>query len=142
MAMPVPIGKYRAGLVLRYLAPSVTFSNGINPNDLAVDQQVGERYSQDPLVHDKISVRLFFDIANTSAMVMKKAELIEIPVLIGHGAHDRIISISGSEKLAKRIPKSTLQTWKGSAHESHNDVEKQEVIRRYIEWIKGIIKKP
>ena len=141
LAMPIPRGKYRTGFLLKYLVPSFTFSNGLNPKDLAVDQQVGEQYRHDPLVHDKISVRLFFDIVNSSAMVMKKAELIEIPVLIGHGAHDRIISLSGSEKLAKRIPKSTLQIWKGSAHEPHNDVEKQEVIRRYIEWIKGVIKK-
>lgn len=141
LAMPVPRSKYRMASVLKYLAPSFAYASELNPDYLANDKEVGRKYLKDPLVHDKISIRLFFDIKHTSEFVFRKADLIEIPILIGHGNDDRIISIAGSEKLAAKIPKSELKIWSNSGHEPHNDVEKEQVIGYYMDWIEKHIKK-
>jgi len=123
------------GKIINNTFPSITFPDRLKPEDLAHDQEVGIAYVNDPLVQDKISARLFFDIKSAGKFAIDKANLIEIPLLVTHGEDDPITSKIASQKFAERSIKSEYKIWHGSKHESHNDVHKNDVIDYYVQWV-------
>ncbi len=123
------------GKIVNNTFPSVTFPDGLKPGDLAHNEEVGVAYVKDPLVHNRISAGLFFDIKKSGKFALEKAGLIEIPILVTHGADDPITSKEASEEFAKKIIKSEYKLWDESKHESHNDHHKEEVINYYVEWV-------
>ena len=125
------------GKIINNTFPSITFPDGLKPEELAHDQEVGIAYANDPLVQDKISARLFFDIKNGGKFAIDKANLIEIPLLVTHGEDDPITSKVASGEFAERSINSEYKIWKGSKHESHNDVHKEEVIDYYVRWVES-----
>lgn len=123
--------------LLNYIHPSAPLSGNIDPGALAQNPEVGRQYRRDPLVHDKISARLYCDIEHSSGAVLDKASQIDVPVLICHGTADTIIPCSTSHKLAQKIPGAVLKVWENARHEPHSDFNKDQVIEYYINWIKS-----
>jgi len=127
--------KYAMGQVIHNLFPSFSFSNGLNPDDFAHDKIVGKVYSSDPLVHDRISARLFFSIKKYGEFAVEKASLIEIPILVTHGSDDPITSKVASREFADQLSKVEYKIWEKTKHEPHNDFTKEDIIQYYISWV-------
>lgn len=137
LAQPPPPGKLFLGWVMNYLWPSFTQSNGINPADLSHDKEINNKYKKDPLDHDKISAGLFVKIYQSGKWAIEHASELEIPVLIMHGAADKITSPEASEEFADRVLcKSTYKKWIDLYHEIHNESEWSKVFSFILGWLK------
>tara|TARA_B100001179_G_scaffold132716_1_gene95238 strand:+ start:17 stop:850 length:834 start_codon:yes stop_codon:yes gene_type:complete len=123
--------------VIHTLFPKIRLSNRLDTKDLSKDIKIVDKYKNDPLVHDRISLNLLSEINKTIEKIKNKDYNIEIPVLIIHGKKDKIISYKGSELINKKIKDSKLKLYDNVYHEPHNDNEKKEILEYYYDFIKN-----
>jgi alpha-beta hydrolase superfamily lysophospholipase len=123
--------------VIHILFPKVRLSNRLDTKDLSKDIKIIDKYKNDSLVHDRISLNLLSEINKTIEKIKNKDYNIEIPVLIIHGKKDKIISYKGSELISKKIKDSKLKLYDNVYHEPHNDNEKKEILEYYYDFIKN-----
>jgi len=97
-------------------------------------------YQNDPLVNDKISVRLLVDILSTGEWAIDHASEFTLPLLLVHGSADSITSPSASQSFATRAGDNcTLKIWEGFYHETHNEPEKEQVIAFNLAWLEQFL---
>ena len=130
------------GKVMNNIAPGFTQKSTLNTAALSHDQKVVDAYLNDPLVHSKISARLFISIYESGLWALDHADEFSVPLLLMHGTDDRIISFAASAEFAKRAGKIvSWHPWDGLYHEIHNEPEKAEVIKTMIGWLDAQLKK-
>ncbi len=136
LAFEPPSWKLKLGQIMASLWPAFTQSNELDPSDLSTDPGVGKDYLADPLVHNKISAGLFFALLESGSWALNNVHLLKLPVLVMHGTSDPITSSGGSEKFAGKAGSlATLKLWEGMKHETHNEIEKEQVLNYLKEWL-------
>jgi len=132
----VPQWKLNLGEMASRVMPRLAMSNDVDPSTLSRIPQVVEAYRSDPLVHSKISSRLFTEWQRATEEVLAHAGEIKLPFLILAGADDRLIDPAGSEELHLRASKaSELHLLPGRYHEPFNDVGSDEVFDIIDRWL-------
>jgi alpha-beta hydrolase superfamily lysophospholipase len=122
--------------VMKYVVPGLVQPSGLNVNHISHDVSVVEKYKDDPLVHDKISVSLFDAAMSAAKYSLSHASELIIPTLLLHGSEDLITSPDGSREFAGKTRMVELKIWDGGYHELHNETFKEEVFRYIMNWIK------
>jgi alpha-beta hydrolase superfamily lysophospholipase len=132
----VPGWKVNLGRMTSRLVPRLALSNEVDAGTLSRIPEVVEAYRTDPLVHSKISSRLFTEWQNAAQEVLAHAAEIKLPFLILAGADDSLIDPAGSQELHARAPESSeLHLLPGRYHESFNDVGRDEVFDIINKWL-------
>jgi acylglycerol lipase len=122
--------------VLKKVYPSMQFKTTIKSADITHDTDLIKTYSNDPLIHSKISVSLFVEAFYAGKKLMGLGYKIHHPLLLMHGSADKITSCKGSEHFARNTGNYlTLKIWDGLYHELHNEPNKQEVFDFIIQWL-------
>jgi len=138
-AVRVPGWKRGLANLLSKLAPSFSMPTGLNSSDLSHDQAVVEAYLADPLVHDKVSSRWFIEFNRAGADCLRRAAELTMPLLIIHGAEDKIVDPQGSQQVMDRASSSDkqLSLFEGLYHETMNErpAEKEKVLNTIRAWI-------
>jgi alpha-beta hydrolase superfamily lysophospholipase len=122
--------------VIKNLIHGLIQPSGLNVDHISHDKDVVEKYKNDPLVHDKISVSLFHGAMSAGKYSLNHAHDLKIPTLIIHGKDDMITSHEGSSEFAGKSGFVTLKIWDGGFHELHNEPFKDEVFKYILSWIK------
>lgn len=121
------------------LLPAITVPSGLDTAILSHDRDVVKKYVNDPLVHDKASLGFGKSAIKAIEFCFAHAQEFKPPLLIMHGADDKLAYPSGSEDFAKLAGENnqdvTLKLWDGLYHEVHNEPEKAEVFKVMIEWL-------
>jgi alpha-beta hydrolase superfamily lysophospholipase len=116
--------------------PSFTQANGLETAALSRDVQVVKKYETDPLVHDRISARLFVGSYQSGYWALELASGFGYPLLLMHGGADRITSAEASREFAgKTGDPCTFKIWEGFYHEIHNEPEQAEVLKVMLDWL-------
>jgi alpha-beta hydrolase superfamily lysophospholipase len=132
----VPAWKIRLGTVASKLAPRLALDNEVDPKLLSRNQDVVEAYRDDPLVHSKISSRLYTEWLAATTHILDHAGEITVPFLILAGTDDGLIDPEGSKKLHERAPSvSELHLLPGRYHEPFNDRDNEEVFTLISSWL-------
>ncbi len=136
---PVPPVKLLLAKVMAAVKPDFTMQNELDVNNLSRDTAIVQAYKDDPLVHGKISTRLGLDLVTKGAWVQEQAAHFPGPLLLMQGDCDYLVSQQALSRFAEAVPaeKLTYKVWPGSYHETHNDLEKQQVIQTIIDWLNG-----
>lgn len=123
--------------VMNRLYPGLQMPNGLPLNGLARDPEVIRAYASDPLVHNKISVRLALEMLSAGEWALAHAAEFPLPLLLVHGTADILTSAQASAEFAARVPagRCTLKLWEGFYHETHNEPEKAEVLGFMVDWL-------
>jgi alpha-beta hydrolase superfamily lysophospholipase len=125
------------------LYPSFSLSFELDPMELSQDPSIGKFYLEDPVKHDKISIRLYRDLLTSSEWIIKNAQRMGYPVLIMHGNEDRITTWEASSDLADELhDKVELKIWEGMRHELHHENAKESVLNYQLSWIQKILAGP
>jgi alpha-beta hydrolase superfamily lysophospholipase len=141
VAFEPPAWKIALARTMNRIAPGFTQKSGLETPALARDPEIVRKYASDPLVHDKISARLFMVMYESGLWALDRAHAFPLPLLLMHGTADRITSVKASRDFAKRAAKKvTWRAWDGWYHEIHNEPEAAQVIRVMIRWIGGRLK--
>ena len=142
LAFEPPKWKTRIAKILARITPSFTLVDELDPMELSHDPFVGKKYLEDPLVHRKISVKIYNSAIKYGKWALGNAHLLNYPALILHGDKDRITSHIASEKFAENAgSNATLKIWEDLRHELFNEKNKDEVLIYIFNWIKENIRK-
>ena len=137
LKVTVPAWKSSLAGVASRLAPRLAMDNEVNPAAVSRIPAVVEAYRTDPLVHSKISSRLYAEWSRAAAENLERAGDIRIPFLILAGSADPLINPAGSAELHRRSPAmSELQILDGRYHEPFNDLGSDEVFGLLANWLR------
>lgn len=137
LAFQPPAVQVALGKLMNRLFPAFTQESGLETKALSHDARVVEAYEKDPLVHSKISARLFVSVYEAGRWAMQHASDFPLPLLLMHGEADRITSAEASRRFAAAVPsgRCTLRIWPGLYHEIHNEPEKEQVLQVLLDWL-------
>lgn len=130
--------KVRLAAIMKNLLPGLVQPSGLIVDHISHDVEVVNKYKNDPLVHDRISVSLFNAAMKGAASTLKNAGELKIPLLLMHGSDDRICSPEGSKEFAAKTNMAELKIWEGGFHELHNEPFSNDVFKYIINWINNI----
>lgn len=129
-------GKILLASFMKNVIPGLTQPSGLIVDHISHDKAVVEKYKTDPLVHSKISVRLFVMAVASAKYSLKHASELQIPTLLIHGKDDQITSPEGSIEFAANTKLVELKVWDGGYHELHNETFNEDVFKYIMAWIK------
>jgi len=138
LAFEPPALQLSLAKMMNTLVPAFSQASGLQQTAISRDPAVVQTYAADPLVHDKISARLFMVIYQSGLWALEHAADLKIPMLLMHGSADRITSAQASQEFAAAAGSLvTFRTWQDGYHEIHNDPEKAQVIQSMVDWLNG-----
>jgi len=136
LKVSVPPLKLKLGKAASKILPRLTLNNEVDPKTLSRMPEVVEAYRTDPLVHNKISLRMYSEWADACKRILAHAGEIKLPFLILAGTDDRLIDPEGSKELHKLSASvSELSLLEGRYHEPFNDLENEEVFSVIAHWL-------
>jgi len=135
-AMP-PWWKLTLANIARVTAPSAGFPHGLDESGMSRDTEVVKLRATDPLMHGKISPRLYFAFEEARQRVMRDARRLAVPALLLHGAADRVTDPKGTLAFVGAAPheKARLFTYRDAYHEIFNDLSREQVIKDLVGWL-------
>jgi len=137
LAFKPPKWKMLLGKLFLKILPAITLASGLKASGISRDIAEVERYSNDPLVHDKISPMYSFPVMEAGEWVLSQAFQIKESILLLHGTGDPIIDFRATQEFAKRAPQSNLHLFDGGYHELHHDTCSSEMLQMVQNWLRG-----
>jgi alpha-beta hydrolase superfamily lysophospholipase len=132
----VPAWKIKLGTTASKVLPRLALDNEVDPKLLSRIPEVVESYRTDPLVHSKISSRLYTEWLTASRDILNRAGEIKVPFLIVAGTDDGLIDPEGSKELHEKAKAvSELRLMEGRYHEPFNDKDNEEVFTVIANWL-------
>jgi acylglycerol lipase len=121
-------------------APGVGFPHGLEEAGMSRDSEVLNQRKTDPLMHDRITPRLYFAFTEACQRVMNEARRLQVPTLLLQGAADRVIDPKGALEFNGAAPHgmTRLETMKDGYHEVFNDLSRDEAIKVLIAWLDAV----
>jgi alpha-beta hydrolase superfamily lysophospholipase len=136
LKVQVPALKLTLGKAASRVLPRLTLNNEVDPKSLSRIPEVVEAYRTDPLVHNKISLRMYSEWTDACKRIFEHAREITLPFLILAGTDDRLIDPEGSRELHQLDPSvSELRLLEGRYHEPFNDLDNEEVFSVIAHWL-------
>ncbi|MGH7483047.1 MAG: serine aminopeptidase domain-containing protein, partial [Longimicrobiales bacterium] len=106
---------------------------------LSRSPEVVRSFESDPLVHDRITPRLFDQISAAMGLAVRQIDRIRVPLLFLIAGSDRIVDAQRSTALAdtlrRRAPELTVRTYPASYHELLNEPDRALVMADIRSWI-------
>lgn len=139
-AMP-PWWKAALANVARIAAPSAGFPHGLDESAMSRDAEVLRLRKEDPLMHDRISPRLYQAFVEAQQRVLREARRLAVPALLLHGAADRVTDPRGSLEFNAAAPHgmARLLTYRDAFHEIFNDPARTDALRDLKGWLDAIV---
>ncbi len=136
--------KIAAANLLSRLWPSFPMRLRLDTSALSRDPAVVRAYEEDPLVHDRGTARWGVEVMAVTRWISDNGGELSVPLLLIHGAADRIASPAGSRQLHDMLggassvegeATSTLRVYDDAFHEPHNDLDRESVWADIAIWI-------
>ncbi len=136
--------KVHAARIIGLLWPGFTQSNEIPPSLLSHDPEVIRAHRADPLIHFRISARLFLELQRMRRYLAGIAASNTIPTLIVQGGADPVSSCAGCAAWAKNAKQGlvTYREYPGLFHEVLNEPQGGAILEEIIVWLKQAMSRP
>lgn len=126
---PLLVGASR---VLGKVLPRMTLASGLDATGLCTDPEVVRAYRADPLVHDRISTRLYNTMIDAGRSLRAQPLQLsqEASLLLMHGREDPICFADDTEALFESLQagRKALKIWPDMRHEIHNEPGQEDVL--------------
>lgn len=135
LSVPAPL--LALGRVMSRLWPRFSVQTGMDLSGLARDPAVRATVLADPLFHRRGTARLSTEVVATIARVLADAPRFPVPVLILHGAADRMVTPDGSRAFIDRVghPDRELREYPDGYHALFADLDRARVLDDLERWI-------
>ncbi|NOZ92965.1 MAG: alpha/beta hydrolase [Dictyoglomi bacterium] len=112
----------KLAMILDKFLPTVTLSNQIDASALSRRKEEVEAYVKDPLVHDRISARLYGEMVRHIDILWKQAPNSNAPLLLQVGTEDKVVPpVRADELIETWKGPSTYKAYEGAFHELYED---------------------
>ena len=138
-----PWWKLALANVARAAAPALGFPHGLDESGISRDPEVMRLRAEDPLMHDRISPRLYFEFNEARQRVLRDARRLQVPALVLQGEADRVADPRGASEFAAAAPPELVRliTYPGGYHEVFNDLERGQAVRDLLGWIEATLRR-
>jgi alpha-beta hydrolase superfamily lysophospholipase len=135
----IPTILFAMSKILSIIYPSFSMATQLDQTSLSRDPEVIRAYREDPLVHNIGTARLGTELLKTTEWIQAHAADFQIPLLLIHGAQDRLINPADSQRFFENVGSQdkTYMDLPDGFHEPHNDLDKDVVIMRVGDWIEA-----
>lgn len=124
--------------VLSKALPWLPISNEVDPAELSSDPAYIRSYRDDPLVHDKITPRLYTEMVAAMADAFAERERIAIPLLFIVPGADTIVREEATLRFAEGLRGDvTVRRYPGFHHESLNELGRARPIADLVAWMEA-----
>jgi len=132
--------KVRLGGLADRLVPALTLDAEIRPEMLFRSPEEQAEYRKDPLVHHRVSARLWGEMRRQADILVRRAEQSRTPILFQLPGDDRVVSTAASRELATRFSGDTrVIEYANAFHDLYRDPSADEAATDLVEWIDQII---
>jgi alpha-beta hydrolase superfamily lysophospholipase len=123
--------------LLSRLLPAFPFRTHLRAEHLSHDPAAVQAYRDDPLVHDRLTPRLFTEIGSAMGLVVRRAERFNLPLLFLLAGDDRIVSTPRALAVARAVggPGATVRVYPDFYHEPLNELERARALTDLREWL-------
>ncbi|MBA3346126.1 MAG: alpha/beta hydrolase, partial [Gemmatimonadales bacterium] len=123
--------------VLSRVWPRFSLRTGMDLSGLARDPLVAQTVLADPLFHRVATARLSTEVVAAIARVQAGAPHFRLPLLVLHGAADRMVPPEGSRAFIARVshPDKELREYPEAYHVLFADVGREQVLADLERWI-------
>jgi alpha-beta hydrolase superfamily lysophospholipase len=136
LAFEPPAWKLIAGKLMRNIYPAFQERTGLDASAISRDRAAVEKYINDPLVHDKITVNFSLPFFEAGEYAIENAKAMKVPALLIHGTKDALTDYKGSEDFAQNAGEEvSLKLYTDGYHELHNEPNKEAVLADVITWL-------
>ena len=139
VAVKAPVVKVAAGKLLSRVLPRLRLDNELDTSLLCRDPEAVRAYEQDPLVHRKISTRLYTSLVAAMDRVGRAESTIKLPTLWLIGDQDKICDPQASLAFVGQLDSTEVEThrWPQAFHEIHNGPDKIEFVTAVGTWLES-----
>lgn len=138
LSLPFKVTKSKAAAlkILANIFPRFKMNNHINDKPLSRDLAVVQAHKEDVYNHKRLTARLALDIFQSSNYAIANAHKWKIPMLLMHGSDDHICPPSISREFAQKAGRLVeLVILENFYHEIHDDIHKELVIKKMLDWV-------
>ena len=127
ITVKVPAFKAFFGKVMSSIWPGLSLRNGIDVSKLSHDEEAVRAYVEDPLVHDRVSTRLFTEVLAAMEEANQSASKLAVPTLIQAAGGDYLANVNDSKLFFEKMnfDDRALHVYEGLYHEIYNEREGQ-----------------
>ena len=137
---PPPAALMSFARLMDKLWPGFSQSNRLDPSLVTFDPEEAKLYTDDPMVHDRISARLAVGMFDAANRLDDFAETFPLPLLMMHGELDEYTDPKGTIAFAERVKgEIELKIYSGLRHEIHNEAERADIFEFMKKWIDPFI---
>jgi len=107
------------------LWPGLSLNNELDASKISHDEKVVAAYRNDPLVHDRVTVRWFTEFLSAIEKANNQASEIKVPFLMQLAGDDHLVDAAASKSFFERVSSKdkTLHVYEGLYHEIFNEKE-------------------
>ena len=121
---------------LSAVLPWIPIPNEVDPAELSSDPAYTRSYREDPLVHDRISPRLYTEMVGAMRDAFAEKDRISLPLLFLVPGADTIVREEAALRFAESLRGDvTVRRYPGFHHESLNELERARPIADLLAWI-------
>ncbi len=137
IAIHVPAWRHFLGVAGSALFPDFTQPNRVDHKTLTHDLGHLKKHENDPLIHDRISARLYTELVSRIQSSEKTASGISIPTLILQAGEDYVVSREATERFYKALNSGdkTIEFFEGLYHEILNETSRQVIFSQISDWL-------
>jgi acylglycerol lipase len=131
-----------AGTLSR-LAPWLPLGNEVDPAELTSDPAYLQAYRDDPLVHSRITPRLYTEMMAAMGDAVAEAQRITLPTLFIVPGADTIVREQATLDFAASLPcEVTVRRFPGFHHESLNELGRERPVGELLAWLEAHLPRP
>lgn len=136
LQLEVPVWKAQLAKALNRLWPTLTIPNGITPEMVSRDPDIQTSYVVDPFNYHKVSVRWFQELHQAMELARKNRDKLAVPMLVLQAGDDYLVQAKAVEEFVDGLDGvAELHKYPGLRHEILNEPEKEEIVRKMVEWM-------
>lgn len=140
VALQPPAWKVRLGAVADRILPTLTLDNEIRADMLFRTPDEARAWREDPLVHQRISARLWGEMQRHAAVLVRRASQSRTPMLIQIAGDDRVVSVEAGRDFVSRLGgKVRVREYDGAFHDLYHDPASDEALADLAEWLRGVV---
>jgi len=123
--------------VMVRIAPRVPMPTHVAAGLLSREPGVGEAYARDPLVSHAASAGWLRAIGAAQRDVRARARQLRVPTLLMAAGGDRLVDAEATRAFARDAAPEVVEFvwWDGYYHELLNDVGREQVVAKIVDWL-------
>lgn len=136
LAMRPPAWKVRLGAVADRIAPALSLDNELESEDLFREPEERRSYDDDPLVHRRISARLWGEMLRNSERLSSGTARVAVPVLVQLPGEDRVVNSAATLRVVERLGDlAVVREYPDAYHALFHDPRAGEARTDVIHWL-------